>query len=198
MKLRCGIYLRVSTQEQDTDLQRSELVAYSKARKWNFVIYEDKATGTNTKRPEFQRMLADARARKIDTLLIWKFDRFARSLKDLITHLHELTELGIAFISLRDQVDLSTSTGRLMLHIIGAFSEFEASIIKERVRAGVRAKIAKSGKWGPARKRDDSTILDLRRKGLSIRQIAKRLGLSSTSVMRAIQGVPGTRPKTSA
>ena len=176
-------------------MQRSDLIQYAQARNWDFDIYEDKATGTNTQRHEFQKMLRDAKARKFDTLLIWKFDRFARSLTDLVVNLQLLTELGITFISLKDQVDLSTSTGRLMLHIIGAFSEFEASIIRERVRAGVKAKIAKTGKWGPSRKRDDRAIMDLRSKGLSVRQIAKRMGISATSVMRAIQGVPGTLSK---
>lgn len=191
MTSKCAIYLRVSTQEQNTDLQKSELAAYMSARGWtDFIVYEDKSTGTNTQRSEFQRMLRDARARKFKTLLVWKFDRFARSLKDLITHLQELDELGVVFISLKDQIDFSTSTGRLMLHIIGAFSEFEASIIKERVTAGVRAKIAKTGRWGPLRKRDDQTIVALRKNGFSIRQIAKRLGISATSVMRGIQGSP--------
>lgn len=193
---RCAIYLRVSTQDQDTRLQRNELLDYLETRGWTATaIYEDKATGTNTQRPEFQKMLKEARSRKFDNLLIWKFDRFARSLKDLVTHLQELTELGVTFISLKDQVDLSTSTGILMLHIIGAFSEFEASIIRERVRAGIRAKIAKTGKWGPERSRDDRAILELRKQGMSVRQIAKRLGTSATSVMRAIQGVPGTPSK---
>src|SRR5580658_198947 len=104
---RCGIYLRVSTQDQDTSMQRSDLIQYGQARNWDFEIYEDKATGTNTQRHEFQKMLRDAKARKFDTLLIWKFDRFARSLTDLVVNLQLLTELGITFISLKDQVDLS-------------------------------------------------------------------------------------------
>lgn len=193
---RCAIYLRVSTQDQDTLLQRTELTEYAQTRGWNeLAVYEDKATGTNTQRPEFQRMLKDARSRKFDTLLIWKFDRFARSLKDLIVHLQELTDIGVSLISLKDQVDLGTSAGMLMLHIIGAFGEFEASIIRERVRAGVKAKIARTGKWGPSRKRDDQAVADLRAKGLSVRAIAKRLGISSTSVARALKAVPGTLSK---
>lgn len=195
MQKRCAIYLRVSTQDQDTGIQRTDLIEFAQTRGWQVTIYEDKATGTTTQRPEFQKMIKDARSRKFDTLLVWKFDRFARSLKDLVIHLQELTELDVALISLKDQVDLGTSTGRLMLHIIGAFSEFEASIIKERVRAGVKAKIARTGKWGPSRKRDDVAILNLRREGLSVRQIANRMGVSATSVMRAIKGVPGTRSK---
>lgn len=198
-KIICAMYMRVSTQDQSTALQLKELQEYAEARGWKVLkSYEDKATGTNTSRPMFQQMLKDAHAKKFDVLLVWKLDRFARSLKDLVNNLQELTELNVALISLKDQIDLTTSTGRLMLHIIGAFSQFEADIIRERVTAGVRARIAKSGKWGPARLRDDTAILKLRASGLSIRQISKRLGISSTSVARSIKGVPGTPAKSSA
>ena len=192
-KLKVVVYLRCSTSEQSTDMQLSELQEYALARGLTVQgIYQDQRTGTNTNRPEFQQMMKDARARKFNLLLIWKLDRFARSLRDLLTHLQELTELGIAFVSLKDQLDLGSSVGRLMLQIVGAFGEFEASIIRERVRAGVRNKIAKTGRWGPPRKRDDHAIRKLRELGLSVREIARRQGISSTSVARSIKGVPGT------
>lgn len=158
-------------------------------------VYEDKATGTNTNRPAFQEMMGDARARKFDLLMVWKLDRFARSLRDLIIHLQELTDLGVTFVSLKDQLDLGSSMGLLMLHILGAFSQFEASIIKERVRSGVRNKIAKTGRWGRRRVRDAQAVQELRQKGLSVREIAKELGISATSVMRSLKGVPFTSRK---
>lgn len=198
-KLKVVVYLRCSTSEQSTDMQLSELNEYAAARGLTVQkIYQDQRTGTNTNRPAFQQMMKDARSRKFNLLLIWKLDRFARSLRDLLSHLQELTELGITFVSLKDQLDLGSSVGRLMLQIVGAFGEFEASIIRERVRAGVRNKIAKTGKWGPSRKRDDQAIRKLRETGLSVREIARRQGVSSTSVARAIKGVPGTLAKVGA
>ena len=193
-----ALYVRCSTADQKTDLQLRELGEYVKQKGWTiYETYEDKATGTNTKRPMFQKMMADARAGHFDTLICWKLDRMARSLRDLILTLQELSELGVTFVSVKDQLDLGSSAGRLMLHIIGAFGEFEASIIRERVRAGVRAKIAKTGRWGPKRTRDDSAVSKLRSEGFSVRQIAKRLGISPSSVARSLKGVPGTLAKTS-
>ena len=198
MKLvKVALYVRCSTADQKTDMQLRDLEMYAAEKGWSiYKIYEDKATGTNAKRAMFQEMMRDARAKKFNVLICWKLDRLFRSLKDLILTLQELTELGVTFVSLKDQLDLGSSAGRLMLHIIGAFAEFEASIIQERVRAGVRTKIARTGKWGPARMRDDDAILVLRKAGLSVREIAKRLGVSPTSVMRSLKGVPGTLTKT--
>ena len=123
MANRVAIYLRVSTQDQATELQQRELTAYVQARGWVvFKTYEDKATGTTANRAMLKAMLTDARLRRLDRIIVWKLDRFARSLKDLVTMLQELSELGIEFISLRDNIDLTTSSGRLMMHMIGAFA----------------------------------------------------------------------------
>ena len=119
---RIGIYLRVSTQDQATELQRNEIQKFLDARGWTTTfIYEDKATGTNGNRTAFKKLMADARQRKVDVVICWKLDRLFRSLKDLISTLQEFNELGIDFISLKDNIDLTTSAGRLMLRIIGAF-----------------------------------------------------------------------------
>ncbi len=177
-------------------MQRLDLAAYAQARGWAVVkIYEDKATGTNDKRPQLQQLMSDARARKFDILLIWKLDRLFRSMKGMVTAIQEFEDVGVQFISFKDQIDLTTASGRLMVHLISAFAEFEASLIRERVTAGVRAKIAKTGRWGPGRTRDDAVILNLREQGLSVRQIAVRLGLSATSIMRSLKSVPGTLKK---
>lgn len=192
-KIRCAIYIRCSTAEQNSEMQLCELDEFVALKGWSISkVYEDKATGTNMNRLRFQEMMKDARSKKFNILLVWKLDRFARSLKDLIMCLQELSDLGIHFVSIKDQIDLTTSTGRLMLHIIGAFAEFEASIIRERVRAGVRNKISKTGKWGPAPKIDHNEINTLRASGLSIRQIARQVKLSPTSVARALKDVPST------
>lgn len=139
MKLKVAIYVRVSTQEQSLDLQKSELLRFAKARGWRVhKIYEDKATGTNDKRPQLQALMNAARAREVDIVLVWKLDRFARSLKNLVTAMMDFQSLNVDFVSFRDNLDLSTPSGRLMVHMLGAFAEFEASLIKERVVAGLR------------------------------------------------------------
>ncbi|HAR41982.1 MAG TPA: resolvase [Bdellovibrionales bacterium] len=187
MANRVAIYLRVSTQDQATELQQRELTAYVQARGWVvFKTYEDKATGTTANRAMLKAMLTDARLRRFDRIIVWKLDRFARSLKDLVTMLQELSELGIEFISLRDNIDLTTSSGRLMMHMIGAFAEFEASIIRERVRAGIANARAKGKRLGRPKTRDDGTIKALRRQGLSIRSIALQAHCSAGAVQRAL------------
>ncbi len=190
MTKRVAIYLRVSTLEQSTDLQRTDLMTYVQARDWEvFAVYEDKATGTNSNRAKLKAMLCAARQRKFDVILVWKLDRFARSLKDLVTMLQDLSEIGIEFISLRDNIDLTTSAGRLMMHMIGAFAEFEASLIRERVRAGIAQAKAKGTRLGRPKLRDDKQILSLRDQGQSVRAIANALGISKGQVQRAL-GVP--------
>src|SRR5436190_320933 len=101
--------------------------------------YVDEAvSGTKDRRPALDRLMADAKQRRFDAILVWKLDRFARSLRHLVNALAELEALGVAFVSLRDNVDLSTPSGRLMVQIIGAMAEFERSLIVERVRAGLQ------------------------------------------------------------
>jgi DNA invertase Pin-like site-specific DNA recombinase len=134
-----------------------------------------------------QQLLKDGRERKFDVLICWKLDRLFRSLKGLVTTLAELNELGIEFISLKDNIDLSTSTGRLMMHIIGAFAQFEADIIKERVRAGLANAVSKGVCLGRPKLRNDETIRQLRAQGLSIRAIAKQLNLSTTAIQRGLR-----------
>lgn len=127
-------------------MQREELTEYAKTRGWTVTFYEDTRTGTNGKRPALQRMLADARARKLDVILCWKLDRVFHSFPDMVNALQLLVDLGIDFVSLKDAgVDMATSAGRLLTHVLGAFAEFEASIIRQRVRAGVT--IADQAHW---------------------------------------------------
>ncbi|MEK6706549.1 MAG: recombinase family protein [Candidatus Poribacteria bacterium] len=178
-----GIYLRVSTTEQNTDLQSLEIKQYVHARGWDQVaVYEDKATGTHAGRPAFQRLMKDAKGRKLDVVVCWKLDRFSRSLKDLVVTLQELAEVGVAFISIRDQVDLTTSAGRLMPHMVGAFAEFEASLIRERVMAGLKAARA----LGRPTTRNNEKIRALRSRELSYRAIQRKLGISKGAICRSL------------
>lgn len=186
--IRVAIYVRVSTQDQSCEIQRNDLEAYVSARGWAVhAVYEDKATGTNANRPMLKQLMNEARERKFDVLLVWKLDRFARSLKDLVFMLQELSELGVDFVSVKDSIDMSTAAGRLMTHLLGAFAEFEASLIRERVRAGIKNAQTKGRRLGRPRLRNDERITKLRSEGRSIREIAKETGVSAGAVQRSLR-----------
>ena len=185
---RISVYLRVSTEIQSTELQKREIEAFLASKGWTGAIfYEDKLTGTNANRPKLQELLAAARAKQIDTVIVWKLDRFFRSLKDLVTTLHEFNELGVTFISLKDQIDLSTSQGRLMANILGSLAEFEAELIRGRVIAGLANARAKGKILGRRKRRNDEEIVSLRKQGLSIRAIAKTLQIATSSIQQALK-----------
>jgi DNA invertase Pin-like site-specific DNA recombinase len=132
--------------------------------------------------------MTDAQKCRFDAVLVWKIDRFGRSLKHLVNSLADLSAYGIAFISLRDNLDLSTPSGRLMFQIIGAMAEFERALIQERVKAGLRNAKAKGKRIGRPRQRVDSfQVLKLRAEGLSWRGISERLGLGLGTVYRAVR-----------
>src|SRR5689334_6530822 len=169
--LRAAIYARVSTVNGQTpEMQLRELREYAKHRGWTVVgEYTDRGvSGSKESRPQLNRLMTDAQRRKFDTILVWKIDRFGRSLKHLVNSLADLNALGVAFVSLRDNLDLSTPSGRLMFQIIGAMAEFERALIQERVRAGLRNAKAKGKRIGrPPQEVDSSKVLALRAQGLS-------------------------------
>ena len=136
---RVALYARVSTcNGQDPEMQLSELREYASRRGWTITSeYVDQGvSGSKESRPELNQLMADAHRRKFDAVLVWKIDRFGRSLKHLVNALADLCAYGVAFVSFRDNLDLSTPSGRLMFQIIGAMAEFERSLIQERVKAG--------------------------------------------------------------
>src|SRR5205809_1327746 len=144
-----ALYTRVSTDEQKTDLQLMDLQEYVQKRGYDiFNTYEDIISGVTKERKELDQLFADANKRKFDIVLVWKFDRFARSLKMLVDSLALFQELGIDFISYKENIDTTTSMGRLIFHINSAYVEFEREIIKDRVIAGIKAKREKTGTWG--------------------------------------------------
>ena len=186
---RVGIYCRVSTDGQSVDLQVNELREYAARREWIVIdeYLDVGVSGAKESRPALNRMMLDARQRKFDILLVWKIDRFGRSLKHLVNSLAELENLGVAFVSLRDSLDLSSSAGRLMAQLLGAISEFERSLITERVRAGIRNARNKGGRLGrPPLEVDGGRIARLRASGASLRAISEQLGMSLGSVHRAL------------
>ena len=128
MSTRVALYARVSTSngQQDPEMQLRELREYAERRAWQIAdIYTDTVTGSKDSRPALNRLMNDAKQRRIDAVLVWKLDRFGRSLRHLVNALAELEALGVAFVSLRDNLDLTTPSGRLMFQIIGAMAEFE-------------------------------------------------------------------------
>jgi len=189
-----GLYGRVSTTDkgQDPELQLKDLRAYSKARGWKvFGEYVDKGeSGAKDKRPQLDRLMEDARKRRIDGILVWKLDRFGRSLKSLVTTLEELRALGIQFVSYTENLDFSTPAGRAMANLIGVFAEFERDLIRERVKAGIQNAKSKGIRVG-RRPLIDERILNIVRdrkdKGMTIRSISRELGLSRSVVHRATQ-----------
>ena len=195
-KGRVGIYGRVSTLDkgQDVELQLADLRSYASARGWEiFKEYVDIGqSGSKEQRPAFNQLMEDARRRKIDIVLVWRLDRFGRSLKHLVVSLDEVKTLGVGFVSLKEALDFTTPTGRLMLHLLGAFAEFEKDLIRERVIAGVTHARAKGKRLGrPNGKIDLQKLLDLRyQHGLSIREISKEMSISTGLVHKSLRNCP--------
>ena len=140
-KTRVALYLRVSTPEQKPDLQYDGLREYAERSTFDIVgEYLDVAvSGRREGRPQLNALMASARNRELDCVLVWKFDRFARSTRHLLTALEEFNHLGIRFISVQDQIDTNSPMGKAMFTIIGAMAELESSLISERVTAGMKA-----------------------------------------------------------
>jgi len=198
---RVAIYARVSTSNmsQDTTMQTRELREYCDRRGWHLTgEYVDiGVSGSKDKRPQLDRMLVDAHRRRFDVILVWKLDRFSRSLRNLVNSLAELDTLGVDFVSLRDNLDFSTTSGRLMFQIIGAMAEFERALIQERVRAGMRNARAKGRRIG----RPPQTQLsgELRSTisnayqcgGTSLRALARQFGTSLATVQRCVACIKG-------
>jgi DNA invertase Pin-like site-specific DNA recombinase len=169
-------------------MQIRELREYCKRRGWQIAgEYVDiGVSGAKDSRPELNRLMADAKRRKFDAILIWKLDRFGRSLRHLVNALAELEALGIAFVSLTDNLDLSTPSGRLMFQVIAAMSEFERELIRERVRSGMKNAQAKGKAVGRPKVIVDAVQIGrLRDSGASWREIAKQTGLSLGTVYAA-------------
>jgi DNA invertase Pin-like site-specific DNA recombinase len=196
---RVALYARVSTcNGQDPEMQLRELREYAVRRGWTITSeYVDQGvSGSKESRPQLNQLMADAHRRKFDAVLVWKIDRFGRSLKHLVNALADLCAYGVAFISFRDNLDLSTPSGRLMFQIIGAMAEFERSLIQERVKAGLRNARAKGKKFGRPRSQVDATrVAALRREGLSWSQVCRTLNVSKGSAQRSVARLPN-RDKT--
>lgn len=188
---RVALYARCSTLNgQDPEMQLRELREYALRRGWTVTSeYVDRGvSGSKETRPQLDRLLMDAHRRTFDGVLVWKIDRFGRSLKHLVCTLADLSAYGVAFVSLSDNLDLSTPSGRLMFQIIGAMAEFERSLIQERVRAGLRNARAKGKRLGRPRICVDAAKLrQLRAEGRGWREVAAKLGIGVGTAIRAAQ-----------
>jgi DNA invertase Pin-like site-specific DNA recombinase len=185
-----AVYARVSTfnNGQDPAMQTRELAEYCQRRGWQvFDQYVDNGvSGKKDSRPQLNRMMEDAHSRRFDVVVVWRFDRFARSVSHLLRALETFNALGIDFVSLCEQINTDTPTGKLVFTILGAVSEGERNLIAERVRAGLRNARAKGKTLGrPKKDVDVARIEAMRASGNSWRQIAKKLGLSVGTVHAA-------------
>lgn len=184
-----AIYIRVSTFEQKHDLQASELRAYAERMGWATVEYAEKGSALK-KRPVLEQLMRDAKSRKFDVVIVWKMDRFARSLTQLMENMANLDSYGIRFIAATQGIDTDRQNpaGRLLMQILGAIAEFERGLIVERVRSGM-AEARRRGKHlgPPVLIWDRSEAVELRKQGLSYRAIAAKVGQPEASVRRALK-----------
>ncbi len=183
--MRVGIYARVSTKDQSCEMQMRDLRAYCAARGFTIIreYIDIGQSGAKDSRPELNELMADARKRKFDSILVWRFDRFARSTKHLLLALEEFRSLGIQFISYQENIDTSSPLGQALFTIVSAVAQLERDLIRERVSAGVRNARAKGKQFGrPRRIVNQDEIRRLRSEGASLRQIASKLGVGYGTV----------------
>ncbi len=183
-----ALYARVSTLDQNCEVQLEDLRRFAGKRFASYCEYTDAGvSGTQRHRPQLDALMRDARRRLFDVVLVWKFDRFARSLKHLIESLDEFNALGIDFISLTEGIDTTTPAGQLLFHIVGAVAQFERDLIVERVRAGMAHARAMGKRIGrPRAIVDVEAVSKLRQEGRSLREIAVRLSIPVSRVRRAL------------
>ena len=187
--MRAAVHARVSTVNngQSPEMQLRDFSEYCTRRGWAVAgEYVDVGiTGSKEKRPELDRLMADAHRRRFDVVVVWKFDRFARSVSHLLRALETFQTLGIEFVSLTEGVDTSTPAGKMIFTVLGAVAELERSLIAERVKAGLRNARAKGKKLGrPKKVLDAARIVDLRAAGHGWRAIAKQLGVGVGTLYR--------------
>lgn len=190
--MKIALYARVSTDGQDPEVQLQALRAHATNRGWTIVeeFVDHGYSGAKEKRPALDRMIKAAWTGTFQAVLVWRFDRFARSVKHLITALEQFRSLKINFISLQEQFDTSTPIGHAMFTIIGAMAQLERDIIRERVKAGLDRARSRGVRLGrPVAQAKPVEVAVLKQQGLSLPEIAKRLRCSRSTVKRRLQDV---------
>jgi DNA invertase Pin-like site-specific DNA recombinase len=191
---RVALYARVSKSNgcQDPEMQLRELREYATRRGWTIAAeYVESISSAKTCRPELEKLIAACRKRQFDAVVVYRYDRFARSLPQLVNALDEFRALGIDFVSLHEGVDTSTPNGRLIFGIFASIAEFERELIRDRVRSGLAHARAKGKRLGRPRASaivDQAKVRELRAAGVSWRAIAKQLGVSLRTLHREASG----------
>lgn len=198
--MRAAIYARISTNGhgQDPGMQLRELREHCQRRGWTVSgEYVDVGiSGTKEKRPELDRLMAEAHRRRFDVVAVWKFDRFARSVSHLLRALETFNALGVGFVSLSESLDTSTPAGKMVFTVLGAVAELERSLIAERVRAGLRNAVARGKRLGrPRLVVDVARVATLREAGLSWAKIAERLNIGEGTAYRAAHASAKNLPR---
>jgi DNA invertase Pin-like site-specific DNA recombinase len=197
---RAAIYARVSTHNgQNPEMQLNEVREYCRRRGWKvFGEYVDEGiSGSKEHRPALDRLLAECQKRKIDAVVVYRYDRFARSLRQLVNALEEFRALGIDFVSLHEGVDTSTPNGRLVFGIFATIAEFERELIRDRVRSGLALARSRGRQLGrPRIVVNASRVASLRAQGCSWAAISAELGIGRGTAQRACAGLPKNLPRT--
>ena len=187
--LRAGLYARVSTNDQQTlAMQNRAMREYAAKRGWT-IITQVKEVGSGAAQREMREtLLASARRREIDVVVVWRLDRWGRSVADLVSTLQELQHLGVGFVSLTEALDLTTPAGRAMAGLLAVFAEFEREILRERVRAGLSHARLNGQRLGrpPSAAHKAIEVRKLHRQGISKSEIARQLAIGRTSVRRLL------------
>jgi putative DNA-invertase from lambdoid prophage Rac len=193
--MKAAIYARVSTADQQNAIQIRELTEYIQRRGLELSgVYQDTMSGAKYSRPGLDKLMSDARQRRFDAVLVWKLDRFGRSLVHCVSGIQELSSLGIRFIATSQGLDTDESNpaSKLLMHILAAVAQFERELIRERVSAGIknaRVKGTKSGRaiGRPRRMFDHAEVVRLRQNGLSLAKIAHQMNVGVGTVARVLQ-----------
>jgi DNA invertase Pin-like site-specific DNA recombinase len=195
--MRVAIYARVSTKDQTCDLQLRDLRAYCRARDFSVLReYIDVGeSGAKDSRPQLNELMAAARKRQIDAVLVWRFDRFARSTKHLLLALEEFRSLGIQFVSYQENIDTSSPLGQALFTIVSAVAQLERDLIRDRVNAGIRNARASGKHIGrPHRIVSQDELRRLRSEGASLREIAEKLGVGYGTVRLRLAALSELKP----
>src|SRR5690349_8595169 len=187
--MKAALYSRVSTHDQQTlPLQQKAMRKYAKKRGWTIAL-QIKEVGSGAKiRPEREALLKAVRRREVDVVIVWRLDRWGRSLADLVATLKELSDLGVGFVSLNEAIDLTTPSGRALAGMLAVFAEFERDILRERVKAGIAQARERGKPHGrpPTAAKQAAEVKRLFEKGVSKSEIARRLKIGRTSVIRIL------------
>jgi putative DNA-invertase from lambdoid prophage Rac len=186
---RAGLYARVSTHDQQTlPMQNRAMREHAARRGWTIAMQVHEVGSGATQREAREKLLEAARRREIDVVLVWRLDRWGRSVTDLLATLQELEHLGVGFVSLTEALDLTTPAGRAMAGLLAIFAEFEREILRERVRAGLAHARQNGRRLGrPTTARTKAVeARALHRAGVSKSEIARRLQIGRTSVGRML------------